>query len=63
VQFDNGGAFGGSSSFTFSTSTDVLSVDNASATKPTSTNLTASNASTPNFTVSTGSLLARQRAS
>jgi hypothetical protein len=54
VQFNNGGAFGGSSSFTFSTSTDVLSVDNASTTNATSTNLTASNASTPNFTVSTG---------
>ncbi|HET8581137.1 MAG TPA: helix-turn-helix domain-containing protein, partial [Candidatus Paceibacterota bacterium] len=50
IQFNDGGSFGGSPAFTFSTSTQVLSVTNASSTHATTTTFFAVDASTTNAT-------------
>ena len=61
VQFNSGGSFQGSSSFTFASSTDRLTVTNASTTNVTasyasSTNLVVGNATSTNFFASLANL-------
>lgn len=52
IQFNNNGAFAGSSSFTFSSSTARLTITNASSTALTATNFFSTTASTTNLTIS-----------